>query len=626
MEPFWKRAMRRTVQLTLTAMLCTLLTVTTVHAADDIYIAGNPGLAPFEYYDSSEECYKGVLPALYTQLEKEMGVSFIYLPPFQSNRQLIQAKNRQVELVSAHLTWDSQDLAEEIPIYTYQDGEQSFAISVGFTDNLPSDQADYIRNRLSSLSPDDLFQLSVSQAPFVVQTYKGVWTAIGIALTVILLGTVWYLYRRSKRTKRAESRKHLGNWADYLATYQALSPAEIQRLCYVALFTSDLRSLSQKDIQVLQKRTCFLLLKYTGQRESAFRISDNVFAAILFCDHDELAIHRIEDIISVLNQISVPGRPSPTRFHAGIYAPKDATIGPELAFERARHGWILAEQKGLSLFLLDQKTLFLEQQKEYVRSVIPQALEKEQFRLYLQFISDAQTGNLCGVEAFSRWVEPRAGLLRPDFYLPLLDEAQVIDQLDMGIFEQACHLLQRWQNTELCDLWLTCNFSHQTLAQKHFVNWFFGIANRFHFPHQQFILEVSERIPTSTDRIIRQNLRACKKAGFRIALDDLGSGTTMLRDLGSATLDVLKLDQMFFQDMQTQRGSVVLANLIQAAHDLELKVVCEVGEGQIQQAKFTGCDYIQSTSISQVIPHSVAIEFYQKAQKQLAEVEAEPIS
>ena len=625
MEPFWKRTMRRTARLTLTAVLCTLITVTTVHAADDIYIAGNPRLAPFEYYDRSEKCYKGVLPALYAQLEEEMGVSFIYLPPFQSNRQLVNAKNRQVELVSAHLTWDSQILAEEIPIYTYPDGDRVLEISVGFTNNLPADQADYIRSRLGDLSPEDLFELSVSQTPFAVHNDRGAWLAIGTALIAILLGTVWYLYRSARRTKDAQAQKNLGGWTDYLAAYQALSSSELQHLCYVTLFTSDLRSLSQKDIQELQKRTSLLLCKYTGQRESAFQISDNVFAVILLCDQDELAIHRIEDIISVLNQVSIPGRPSPTRFRAGIYAPKNGAISPELAFERARQGWLLAEKKGISHLLLDQKSLIQEHHKEYLRSVIPQALEKQQFRLYLQFIADAQTGELCGVEAFSRWAEPRSGLLRPDFYLPLLDEAQVIDQLDMGIFEQACRLLQQWQDTELCNLWLTCNFSHQTLSQRHFVNWFFGIANRFHFPHHQFILEVSEGIPTSTNQIIRKNLRACKKAGFRIALDDLGSGTTMLRDLGSTTLDFLKLDQMFFQDMQTRRGNVVLKNLIQVAHDLELKVVCEVGEGQIYQARSTGCDYIQSTSVSQVIPHNIATEFYQKTQKQRAEVEAEPI-
>ena len=626
MEPFRKHTVRRTARLALTAMLCTLLTVTTVYAADDIYIAGNPRLAPFEYYDHSEKCYKGVLPAIYAQLEQEMGISFIYLPPYQSNEQLLQAKNRQVELVSAHLTWDSRILAEEIPIYVYQDGDQVFEISVGFTKNLPADQADYIRNRLSDLSPEELFELSVSQAPFAVHPVRGTWFAIGTASIAILLGAVWYLYRRARHTQYAQAQAHLGNWADYLTTYQGLSSSEIQRLCYVTLLTSDLRSLSQKDILELQKRTRLLLRKYTGQRESAFQINDNDFAVVLLCDHDELAIHRIEYILSVLNQLSVPGRPSPNRFRAGIYAPKNAGIGPELAFERAKQGWLLAEQKGLSLLLLDQKSLILEHQKEYLRSMIPQALKKKQFRLYLQFIADAQTGELCGAEAFSRWVEPRAGLLLPDFYLPLLDEAQVIDQLDMGIFEQACRLLQHWQDTELRDLWVTCNFSHQTLAQRYFVNWFFGIANRFHFPHHQFILEVSEGIPTSTNQIIHQNLRACKKAGFRIALDDLGSGTTMLRDLGSTTLDFLKLDQMFFRDMQTQRGSVVLTNLIQVAHDLELEVVCEVGEGQIQQAKSTGCDYVQSTSVCQIIPHSLAIEFYQRAQKQLADVEAEPIS
>ena len=632
MEHFWKRSLIRTASLVLTAMICTLLTVTSVQAADDIYIAGNPAMAPFEYYDAIDRCYKGILPALYKELEEEMGVSFVYLPPYNEDLQKLQAKNRQVEIVSAHRSWNSQELEEEIPIYTYQDGKRSYEIAVGFTENLPSNQAKQIRNRLENLSADTMLQLSLASSFPAVHSYKRVIIAVSAVSAVILLGILFFIYRHIQRTRQANAHKHLGNWEDYEAAYQALSPSEIQRLCYVGLLSSDLRGLSQKDSQFLQKNTGFLLLKYTGEHESAFKIRDDVFVVILLCDSPELAIHRMEDAITVLGQVSVPGRPSPTRFRAGIYAPQDPTVSAELAFERARLGWLLAERKALPLFLLDQRSLLMEDRNQYLRSVLPMALKRKQFRLYLQFIADTKTGAFRGVEALSRWDEPRGGLLRPDVYLPLLRDAQVIDQLDMGIFEQACRLLEQWQSTELKDLWMTCNFSHQTLSQKHFANWFFGIANRFHFPRSQFILEVSEGIPTSKDSMIRKNIRICKKAGFRIALDNLGSGKTLLQGLGSETLDFVKLDEQFFLEMQTQRERVVLADLVHTAHDLDLEVVCEgaVTEDQILKARSVGCDYVQSFYYSQVLPHGTAAEFFRKEnQKRLledAEQAATPVS
>ena len=620
MEHFLKKFVMRTAGFTLTAILCTLLTANSVQAADDIYIAGNPSMAPFEYYDDTDHCYKGILPAFYKELEEEMGVSFIYLPPYKEDLQRLQAKNRQVEIVSAHRSWNSRDLEEEIPIYTYRDGDSSYEIAVGFTKNLPSSQAEQIRNRLEKLSADTMLQLSLSSNLPAIHSYIGVIIAVSAVSAVILLGVLCYIFVRIHRRRKADAQKHLGNWADYEAAFQALSPSEIRRLCYVGLLTSDLRSLRQKEIQALQENTGFFLLKYTGKHESAFQIRDDVFAVILLCDNASLAVHRMENAITVLNQVSVPGRPSPTRFSGGIYAPQDATVSPELAFERAHLGWLLAEQKGLPLFLLDQRNLLLEDRNQYLRSVLSQALEHKQFRLYLQFIADTKTGAFCGVEALSRWDEPRGGLLRPDIYLPLLNEAQVIDQLDMGIFEQACRLLEQWQTTDLKGLWITCHFSHQTLSLKHFVNWFFSIANRFHFPRSQFILEASEGIPTSKDSIIRKNLLICKKAGFRIALDDLGSGKTLLQGLGSDILDFVKLDKQFFLDMQTQRDRVVLADLVHTAHDLDLKVVCEgaVTEDQILKAQSVGCDYIQSFYYSQVLPHSTAAEFFRKgSQKRL---------
>ena len=70
---------------------------------DTVYVAGNPDLFPFEYYDAQSKGYQGILPELYKQISQSSGLEFVYIHPGIMNQQGRLAKNCQVELVSAYI-------------------------------------------------------------------------------------------------------------------------------------------------------------------------------------------------------------------------------------------------------------------------------------------------------------------------------------------------------------------------------------------------------------------------------------------------------------------------------------------------------------------------------------------
>ena len=90
-----------TVLLGPQCMAQVLTTVEEAGPADCVYIAGNPDLYPIEYYDSEQQCYRGILPELLGMVAEDTGISFAYVNAGSEDSRLEMARNSQVEMVTA---------------------------------------------------------------------------------------------------------------------------------------------------------------------------------------------------------------------------------------------------------------------------------------------------------------------------------------------------------------------------------------------------------------------------------------------------------------------------------------------------------------------------------------------
>ena len=90
-----------TVLLGPQCMAQVLTTVEEAGPADCVYIAGNPDLYPIEYYDSEQQCYRGILPELLGMVAEDTGISFAYVNAGSEDGRLEMARNSQVEMVTA---------------------------------------------------------------------------------------------------------------------------------------------------------------------------------------------------------------------------------------------------------------------------------------------------------------------------------------------------------------------------------------------------------------------------------------------------------------------------------------------------------------------------------------------
>ena len=106
----------------------------------------------------------------------------------------------------------------------------------------------------------------------------------------------------------------------------------------------------------------------------------------------------------------------------------------------------------------------------------------------------------------------------------------------------------------------------------------------------------------------------CKELGFKICLDDMGSGYTALVNLCDYPIDVVKIDRNIIRKADTERGSNLLTGLIALSHSLGVKVICEgiETEKQCGLVASSECDYVQGWYFFKPVPSEECEAFADK--------------
>lgn len=245
---------------------------------------------------------------------------------------------------------------------------------------------------------------------------------------------------------------------------------------------------------------------------------------------------------------------------------------------------------------------------------IERGLDNDEFKMYLQFTVDNKTKALVSAEALSRWEKPDGEILFPGKYIGTMEKFGLITRLDYHMFENACRKLAEWNGTAFDDISISCNFTRITISEKDFVSKIHDISDRYEFDRKKLLIEITEDSIESNLDIAMKNILYAKEFGFCIALDDIGSGYTSLKNLSEYPLDIVKIDREILLLSNTERGNKLFLGIISLAHYLNLQVVCEGVETETQNELVTAsdCDFIQGWYYSKALPESAAEEFARK--------------
>ncbi|HEY6893628.1 MAG TPA: bifunctional diguanylate cyclase/phosphodiesterase, partial [Rhodanobacteraceae bacterium] len=218
-----------------------------------------------------------------------------------------------------------------------------------------------------------------------------------------------------------------------------------------------------------------------------------------------------------------------------------------------------------------------------VQSGLHRALANHEFVLHLQPKCDVRSGAIVGAEALLRWDSPD-GLVAPSEFIGVAERHGLIKDIGWFVIEETCRMARRLRERGI-GLPLAVNLAPAQFTDPGLIPRLCDTVARYGVAPASLCLEITESMAMENAERMAAVLQTLHALGFRIAMDDFGTGHSSLSKLVSLPVDELKLDRSFIIDIETdpRRRSIVQA-IIELAHACGCVVVVEGVETRGQAA------------------------------------------
>lgn len=282
----------------------------------------------------------------------------------------------------------------------------------------------------------------------------------------------------------------------------------------------------------------------------------------------------------------------------GVYVINDYNMDVSEMYDRA---YLAAKNcKGKfvqSIAYYDESMIEDMRQEQFVINAVNKAIEEEQFVVYLQPKINLITGKPYGAEALVRWMHPKRGMIAPAEFIPVYERNGIIGRLDQYMWRKVCALLRKWIDEGKEPDPISVNVSRVNIYNPHLVEILNKIIIEYRIPPQLLNLEITESAFMEDQSLVMRTVKRLHDLGFKIMMDDFGSGYSSLNVLKDMDVDYLKIDMKFLQEEKAfnGKGEKVLTSVVRMAKWLQLPSIVEgvETEEQVDFLKCIGCEYAQ---------------------------------
>ena len=233
------------------------------------------------------------------------------------------------------------------------------------------------------------------------------------------------------------------------------------------------------------------------------------------------------------------------------------------------------------------------------------ALERQELEMYYQPIVSLDDGRPAAAEALIRWHHPQLGMLLPDVFLPILDEAAMGEAVGAWVIAEACRQAARWNAPGMPPLRVGVNVTAAQLKSGRLAQTVGRALRDTGLPGGLLCIEITEQVQLADNEQTRAALADVKALGVLVAIDDFGTGYSSLSYISRLRPDELKLDKSLVTDVDAdaERAGVVVAALAMA-RSLKVEVVSEGVETEAEKSflRAHGCDMAQGFLYNRPMP------------------------
>ncbi len=235
-------------------------------------------------------------------------------------------------------------------------------------------------------------------------------------------------------------------------------------------------------------------------------------------------------------------------------------------------------------------------ERRYIEANMFTALENNEFQVFYQPKISIETGKVVGAEALARWIRPNGEVISPAKFVPIFEENGFITDMDFAVYRRSIADIRRWLRIGIDVPLISLNVSRHHLGDDTFCEKLNALIDNIGVPHKYIELEITESLLTDHIEKLIETVSWFKERGYRISVDDFGSGYSSLNLITMLPFDTLKIDGGFFlKNDLTEKNRKVITSVVTLAKSLNLETVSEGVETQTQVdfLKELGCDMIQ---------------------------------
>lgn len=301
----------------------------------------------------------------------------------------------------------------------------------------------------------------------------------------------------------------------------------------------------------------------------------------------------------------------------GIYIVEERDISIAAMCDRAKLAQNTIKGNYLKRSAYFDETLHKNMIKEQeIVNMMNQALEREEFQVYLQPKFNLNSNSICGAEALVRWFHPERGMIFPNEFIPVFERNGFIMKLDEYVWEKVCQFLRKELDEHRSIFPISVNISRVDLYNPKLCDVIIGLVEKYNIPVEYFQLELTESAYTDNKNLLNDIMRRLQEYGFVMMMDDFGSGYSSLNMLKEIPVDVLKVDLRFLSgEDDSGKGGNIISSVIRMAKWLNLRVITEGIETkeQVDFLRSIGCTDGQGFYFAKSMPMDAYEDMVEKS-------------
>jgi len=292
----------------------------------------------------------------------------------------------------------------------------------------------------------------------------------------------------------------------------------------------------------------------------------------------------------------------------GVYPLVDKTVDVERRFDRSQLACnTIRGNYTQNIAYYDQDLYEREIFSEHLIEDIDEAIENRHLKVFFQpkYAIQGEKPVLQSAEALIRWIHPEIGMISPGLFVPLFEQNGLIRKLDRFVWREAAAQIADWRDRYGRTIPVSVNVSRIDIYDPTLSDEFLSIMEENRLQPSDYYLEITESAYTEeTDQLI-SSVEKLRSLGFKVEMDDFGSGYSSLNTLSFLPVDVLKIDMGFVRDLEADPRKLRLLEIItEIAGYLAVPMIAEGVENrdQLEKLRELGCDIVQGFYFSRPVP------------------------